>query len=106
MAKKNTKRKPWNKLNAAELAAATKQFEKPLRFEDTKPLSPALKEKWDRSRADSIFSVRVYNGKKKTIEIQVDESLLRKFDEFAERNDMTRDEFIARSLRSAIAFAD
>ena len=106
MPKKNTKRKPWNQMTTEELAAATKQFEKPIRFEDTKPLTPEQKARWEKSRNGAVYSVRVYDGKKKTIRIQVDESLLKQFDKFAERNDMTRDEFITRSLRSAIAFAD
>ena len=38
--------------------------------------------------------------------IRVDEGLLKQFDEFAKRNHMTRDEFITRSFRSAVAFVD
>lgn len=105
MPRKNLKRKPWNQMTTGQLAVATKQFEKPISFYDTKPLTPAQQARWEKSRSGSVYSVRVCNGRKKTIGIQVDESLLEQFDEFAERNDMTRDEFIARSLRSAMAFA-
>ncbi len=93
-------------MTTAELARATKQFDKPIRLEDTRPLSPANRARWERSRHQPIYSLHVYNGKQRTVRIRVDDALLRQFDEFAKRNNMTRDEFISRSLRSALAFVD
>lgn len=93
-------------MNARELAEATKQFDKPIRFEDTRPLTAAERTKWERAKKGSIYSLRIYDGKTKTVKIRLDGSLLKEFDNFAKRNHMSRDEFITRCLRSAIAFVD
>ena len=102
--KKRTKHKAWTQMTTAELAKATKRFDKPIGLEDTRPLSPANRKRWERSRRHPVYSLHVYSGKTRTLRIQVDDALLRQFDEFAKRNNMTRDEFITRSLRSALAF--
>ncbi len=93
-------------MTAAELAAATKQFDTPIKFEDTRPLSPEQQRREARARKGPVVSMRVYNGKVRTIKVKLDELLLERFDEFAKRNNMTRDEFIERSLRSVVAFVD
>src|SRR4051812_9702520 len=103
---RSEKSKSWAQMNARELAAATKQFDKPLRFEDTQPLTRAERARWERARRGPMYSLRIYNGKPRTIRLRVDGSLLEQFDKFAKRNHMTRDEFITRCLRSAIAFVD
>lgn len=104
--KEATKKKPWTKMTTRELAAATERFDGPIQFEDTQPLSRAERARWTRARRGPVFSLRVYDGKQRTIRIRVDESLLKQFDAFAKRNHMTRDEFITRSFRSAVAFVD
>jgi len=53
-----------------------------------------------------MYSLRIYNGKQRTVKIKLDESLLRRFQEFAKRNNMTLDELIGRSLRGAVALVD
>jgi uncharacterized protein (DUF4415 family) len=104
--KRSSKKKAWTKMTARELAEATKEFDKPIRFEDTRPLTPAERLRWRRARRGSVDSLRLSNGKHRTIRVRVDEDLLKQFDKFAKRNHMTRDELISRSLRSAIAFVD
>lgn len=93
-------------MTAKELAAATKQFDVPVDYEDTRPLSPEEQARWERASKQPIYSLRIYNGKQRTIKVRLDEALLEQFDKFAKRNNMTRDEFITRSLRSAVAFVD
>jgi hypothetical protein len=104
--KRSSKQKSWTKMTARELAEATKEFDKAIRFEETRPLTPAERARWRRARRGPVDSSHLFNGKHRTIRVRVDEYLLKKFDEFAKRNHMTRDEFISRSLRSAIAFVD
>ncbi len=96
------KRKSWASMSAAELAAATTRFDRPTDFEQTRPLSPEQQAVERRARSVPARPA----AKQLTIRVKVDAGLLERFDEFARRNNMTRDEFIARSLRSATAFVD
>jgi len=105
MKNKNRKKTFWE-MTKAERDAMVKEFDKPIRFEATRPLTRAERAHWQRARRGPVYSLSVYNGKERTIRVRVDEFLLKRFDAFAKRNHMTRDEFITRSFRSAIAFVD
>jgi hypothetical protein len=48
--KQSSKQKSWTKMTVRELAEATKKFDKPIRFEDTQPLTPAERARWRRAR--------------------------------------------------------
>jgi hypothetical protein len=104
--KNKKKEKTFWEMTNAERDAMVKQYDKPIRLEDTRPLTAAERARWRRARRGPVYSLRVYNGKQRTIRVRVDEYLLKKFDEFAKRNRMTRDELITRSFRIAIAFVD
>jgi hypothetical protein len=62
MAEKQCKQKSWTKMTAEELAEATKQFETPMRFETTRPMTAAQLQKWhlatDRSPMYSLRARR------------------------------------------------
>ncbi len=54
-------KKAYHKMTAAELAEATKGLEDG-HFEDTRPLSPELQEKWERSRRRGRGRPRIGQG--------------------------------------------
>ena len=42
--------KPYWEMSTAELREATKEFDEEFTFEHTKPLTPAMKARWERAR--------------------------------------------------------
>jgi hypothetical protein len=97
--KKTSKKKRWTEMTTDELAVATQRFDQPIAFEETRPLSPAERARWNRDRAAAKRS-----GKQRTVKVRLNSALLQQFDEFAKRNNMTLDELITRGIRSAMAF--
>lgn len=96
-------------MTSAELAKATKQFDKPLRLEDTRPLSAANRARWERARRQPSRSVYVMDSDGKGAEpvlIELDGDLLKRADAYARSRQMTRAELIDRSLRSTLSFVD
>jgi len=93
---------PWGKMTAAELAAATKQFDKPLPAKAMRPLSRRNRARWERAKSAGFKSV--YIGRKEKLVLEVDADWLERFDRQAAEHGMTRRELIARGLRSAMAF--
>lgn len=93
-------KKPYTRMNAEELADATKGLDQ-LSFEDTRPLSGANREWWERSK-------RRANGSKggkqsRAVLITVEGGLLARADRLAERAGLSRSELFARGLRALLA---
>jgi hypothetical protein len=91
-------KKPYWKMNAEELAEATKDFERGLPFEAGRPLSPENQAKWDRARRGRP---RVGKGAVRVF-ISVEAGLLEKADAFAQKRGVTRSQLIAQGLRKVI----
>jgi hypothetical protein len=100
--KNKNRKKSWGKMSAAELAAATKQFDKPLASTAIRPLSRRNRARWERAKKAGFKSV--YVGKKEKLVLEVDADWLERFDRRAAEHGMTRKELISRGLRSAMAF--
>ncbi len=90
-------------MNLTELRDATKQFDKDINFEDTKPLSPTNRRKWQAIQRG--VAARKNDGREQ-VSIQLDAKLLERSDQFAQTHGMSRSELIERSLKSALAFAE
>ena len=93
------RKKPYSKMNAKELAAATKQFEREILLEDTKPLTPAMRAWWEKARRGRP---RVGKGSK-PVTITVEQSLLQEADAYARMHGIKRSELIAHGLKLAMA---
>ena len=96
--------KPYWEMTAEELAAATKEFDRPIDLRKTKPLSKAERARWERLRKGPVYSIRVYSGKKRAVTVRLDEELIRWSEQYARDNKMSRDDVIERSLISAQSF--
>jgi hypothetical protein len=83
-----------------ELDAATKQYDRFIPIEETRPLSHKAKALWQKAQR----AKRPKNAD--LIVVAVDKKLLAKTDSLARQRKMTRSELIDRSLRSALAFTE
>jgi hypothetical protein len=94
-----TRKKPYHKMTTAELAEATKEFERDAPLEQVKPLSPELKAKWERARRHEARPARprVRKGARAVL-VTIERGLLAHADTFAAAQGISRSELIARGL--------
>jgi len=96
------RKKPWDQMNAAELAEATRKYDREFVADrEARPLSRADIAK---HRAAKRGRPRVGKGAAK-IYISMEKGLLSKADAYARRAGISRSELIARSVRAAIETA-
>ncbi len=97
------KSKPYDQMNAAELAEATKRFDEPfVALRESKPLTPAMQRM--HRRAAKRGRPRVGKGATK-LYISMERGLLKKADHFAKAHNMSRSELIANGVRAVIGSA-
>jgi hypothetical protein len=101
--RKRTK-KPWTRMTLAELREATKQFDREIPLEETRPLPPQEQREWDSLERDSIRRKRSRSGR--VVAVRLDPKLLERTDQYAQERGITRDELINRSLKSVLTFVD
>jgi hypothetical protein len=102
---KTKRQKPYWEMSRDELREATKEFDGPVDLAKTRPLSKKERAEWERMSSGPAYSIRVYGGKKRAVTIRLDEDLISWSETYAKRHKMTRDDVIARSLRSIQSFA-
>jgi hypothetical protein len=99
--------KPWTRMTEAELAAATREFDKGVPLEETLPLSAADRARWERMRANKpprsgtgrgAGRPKVGAGSKPVL-ITVEAGLLREIDAYAEGHDLSRSQLLAEGVR-------
>lgn len=96
--KKRTK--PYWEMNAAELADATKEFDKPLPASRFKPLSKSERERFERARKAGGSDI------KRLLAFDVDEKLLMEATVFARRKNLSLMQVVERGLRRELAVKD
>ena len=96
------KQKPWDQMNAQELAEATKKYDREFVADrEARPLSRA-----DRAKHAAAKRGRPRIGKGAAkIYISMEKGLLSQADAYAKRAGISRSELIARSVRAAIGAA-
>jgi hypothetical protein len=94
------KQKPWGKMTAAELAAATRQFDRPIRFEDTRPMSATNRKRWERSQRAGARGGKVIQS------LNLDPKLLVEAQAYAKRKKLTWAQLLERGLRRELAVKD
>lgn len=98
------KRKPFDQMNAAELAEATKKYDAEFAADrEARPLTPAQRAQHRRA-ARRRGRPRVGKGAAK-LYISMERGLLKKADSFAKSHGMSRSELIARGVRAMIESA-
>ena len=96
---KKTASKPYWQLGVAELAEATKEFDK--EFVPTKPLTPSMTKREVRARR-KMGRPRIGKGALRVL-VTVERDLLQRADVFARRHKLTRSGLIAHCLKAVLA---
>ncbi len=91
----NKKQKPYWNMTAAELAEATKDFDR--EFAPTKPLNAKMKSRLKRAERGP-GRPKIGKGAKSVL-ISVEQDLLKQADAFARKNHLSRSQLIAQLLR-------
>jgi len=97
--KKNAK--PYWEMTTDELREATKEFDEDFVFERAKPLTPAMKARWERAKNKGEPAT---NGTaEQTIAVSLDKVLLKDCTALAKKKRLSRDALIACGLRVLLA---
>ena len=92
-----SKKKPYWEMTTRELSEATKEFDKPFAAEKFRPLSPEMRERWERARRKAG---RPKQGRgAQVISVSVEKDLLARSDALARKMGITRAALIARGLQ-------
>lgn len=94
-------------MTEAELAAATREFDNGVSLEQTRPLSPAERARWDRMQANQPPRSGKRRGAgrptvgagAKPVLITVEAGLLQEIDAYAEGHDLSRSQLLAEGVR-------
>jgi hypothetical protein len=96
------KHKPYDQMTTAELAEATKQYDKPfVALRESKPLTAAMRQMHRRARRGRP---RVGKGAAK-LYISMERGLLKEADRFARKHVISRSELIANGIKAVIGSA-
>lgn len=89
--------KPYWKMNADELAKATREFDRPIGLDETRPLTAAERRFWERARKPG--RPRIGKGAVR-VPFSMEFGLLEELDAFARARGMTRSALIAAAVRA------
>ena len=107
--KRSKRQKPYWKMNADELAEATKEFDREIPADKFQPLTKEERSRWEwtkRQPSRSIFVLqRPTRRGVEAVVLELDRELLRRTDAYAASRGMTRSELIENGLKSMLAFA-
>jgi hypothetical protein len=95
------KKKPYWEMTTEELAAATERFEKPSTIEQSRPLTPAERQQWDRLKRKR-GRPRVGQGFKR-ISLSIEQGLLQQVTAVAKKKHVTRSKLIAMALEKVLS---
>jgi hypothetical protein len=96
MKKSNGKKKSWGAMMPAELAEATKEFDRPLPASRFKPLTKEQRAQWDRAKRAGV------HGRELLKQLQLTPQLLSEVEEYAKRMKISVNQVIALAIRKVI----
>jgi hypothetical protein len=99
--KKKPVQKPYWEMTTRELSEATKEFDKPFVAETFKPLSPEMRERWERAKR-KVGRPKQGRGVR-VISVSVERDLLARSDALARKIGVSRAALIARGLKAVLA---
>jgi hypothetical protein len=91
------KTKKYWEMNAAELAAATKEFDEPFAVDKSRGLTPAERRHWKRQRGRP----KIGQGFQR-ISVSIEKGLLKKADAFAKKCRISRSRLLAAALEGVM----
>ncbi|MDB5290555.1 MAG: hypothetical protein JWL69_1796 [Phycisphaerales bacterium] len=97
---KKKQAKPFTKMTPAERTAATKEFDREISFDETRPLSAKGKLLWERAKRGR-GRPKLGTGAVKVL-VTLDPELLERVDAYAKGKKLKRSQLIARALRKEI----
>lgn len=100
--KDNGDQKQYSKMTTAELAEATKEFDREFVAETFRPLTPAEHVKWERLKRATPGRPKVGEGVQ-VVSVSIEKQLLRSADRLAKRRKVSRASLIAEGLRALLA---
>jgi hypothetical protein len=95
------KAKKYWEMNAAQLAAATKEFDEPFAVDKTQSLTPAERQRWKLRRGRP----KIGQGFQR-ISVSIEKGLLKKVNAFAKKQRISRSYLMAVALRGVVAEKD
>jgi hypothetical protein len=95
------KRKPYWEMTAKELAEATRQLDEPFVVDQSRPLTPAEKEQWQRVKKKR-GRPRVGQGFRR-ISVSMEQGLLKRVTALAKKRRVSRSQLFAQALEKALA---
>jgi len=98
------KGKPYTKMTLHELRQATRQFDKEIPLSETRPLSSKKQREFHQMQQQTLRHAKLQG--RKTVVLNLDQDLLARSDQYAQKHGMSRSELIERSLRSALVFTE
>jgi len=98
------KSKPYWEMKPEELAAATKEFDEPFVADQSRPLTPAEQEDWQKvSRKRG--RPKVGQGFKR-VSVSLEQGLLKRVTDFAKKRRISRSTLVAKALEQALSQED
>lgn len=98
MSRKNSTKQYWE-MTTEELRQATREFDLEFVADKAVPLSPELRERWQRAKSKHP---RQRDPSKETITVRVDKSLLARFRALAKKKRLSPDALFARGLKALL----
>lgn len=95
------KQKPYWEMTTRELSEATKEFDEEFVIDKCKPLSPEMRERWERAKR-KVGRPRQGRGVR-VISVSVERDLLARSDALAKRIGISRAALISRGLKAVLA---
>ena len=99
--KEMTKSKPYWRMNSKELSKATEQFDKPFVVEQSRPLTSAERDQWEKVRRKR-GRPKVGKGFKR-VSLSIEQDLLRRVTSLAKKRRISRSRLVALVLTEALA---
>jgi hypothetical protein len=91
-------KKPYSSMTTEELAAATRQFDRPMVIDESRPLTPAERVEWNQLKRAKPGRPRAGEGIQ-VVSVSIEKSLLRSADRLAKARKVSRASLIADALR-------
>ena len=95
--------KPYWEMTTRELAEATKEFDRPIPFSQTRPLSRNERKEFERSRRLPTVSIFVSRRRDHGwVNVNLDPDVLARAQKYAAKRKMSLSEFVNRSLKGLL----
>ncbi|HEX4125592.1 MAG TPA: hypothetical protein VHY37_12755 [Tepidisphaeraceae bacterium] len=92
-------------MTTAELAAATKQYDRPIPASRLRPMTRAERQKFDSMRRGGVGSIFIHDRPRRDVTVKLSEDTLRRCQEYADRHHLSLSDVIDLGLATAFRLA-